>query len=111
MQYDGSMKRAPRFPSRWAGRWCTLGTTAVLSVALGACSTALYGARDGTIENPGSGARPGTAAVYVVRNKDTVDSLSQRYGVPVQTIVDRNNLKEPYTLRPGQALELPGARF
>jgi len=104
------MKRAPRFPSRWAGWWRTLGTTAALSVALGACST-LYGARQGTIEYPGSGAGPGATAVYVVKDKDTVDSLSQRYGVPVQTIVDRNNLKQPYTLQAGQSLQLPGARF
>jgi len=104
------MKRALRFPSRWAGWWRTLGTTAALSVALGACST-LYGARQGTIEYPGSGAGPGAAAVYVVKDKDTVDSLSQRYGVPVQTIVDRNSLKQPYTLQPGQSLQLPGARF
>src|SRR5262249_35012666 len=54
---------------------------------------------------------PGAAAIYVVKDKDTVDSLSQRYGVPVQTIVDRNDLKQPYTLRPGQSLQLPGARF
>src|SRR5262245_10195757 len=104
------MKSALRFPSRWAGWWRTLGTTAALSVALGACST-LYGARQGTIEYPGSGAGPGATAVYVVKDKDTVDSLSQRYGVPVQTIVDRNNLKQPYTLQPGQSLQLPGARF
>jgi len=104
------MKRALRFPSRWAGWWRTLGTTAALSVALGACST-LYGARQGTIEYPGSGAGPGATAVYVVKDKDTVDSLSQRYGVPVQTIVDRNNLKQPYTLQAGQSLQLPGARF
>ena len=35
MQYNGSMKRAPRYPSRWAGWTRTLGTTAALSVALG----------------------------------------------------------------------------
>jgi murein DD-endopeptidase MepM/ murein hydrolase activator NlpD len=83
---------------------------AVLSVALGACSNFL-GARDGTMEYPGSGAGPGAAASYVVKDKDTVESLSQRYGVPVQTIIDRNDLKQPYTLRPGQSLQLPGARY
>jgi murein DD-endopeptidase MepM/ murein hydrolase activator NlpD len=83
---------------------------AVLSVALGACSN-FYGAREGTIEYPGSGAGPNAVPVYVVKDKDTVESLSQRYGVPVQTIVDRNKLQQPYTLRAGQSLELPGARF
>src|SRR5258708_37495032 len=104
------MKRALRYPSRWAGCWRTLGITAVLSVALGACSN-LYGARDGTIEYPGSGAGPAAAAVYVVKEKDTVESVSQRYGVPAQTIIDRNRLIPPYTLRPGQSLQLPSARF
>jgi murein DD-endopeptidase MepM/ murein hydrolase activator NlpD len=104
------MKRALRYPSRWAGCWRTLGITAVLSVALGACST-LYGAREGTIEYPGSGSGRDVAAVYVVKEKDTVESVSQRYGVPVQTIVDRNRLISPYTLRPGQSLQLPNARF
>src|SRR5262245_10877228 len=105
------MKRAPSFPSRWAGWMRTLGTTAALTVALGACSNP-FGPRPGTTEYPGSGAGPGAAAVYVVNEKDTVDSVSQRFGVPSQTIIERNKLKgPPYTLKVGQYLELPGARF
>src|SRR5262249_60342113 len=104
------MKRAPRFPSRRAGWWRTLGTTAVLSVALGACAK-FYPARGGPIEYPGSGAAPGTPAIYVVKDKDTVDSVAQRYGVQPQAIIARNNLQKPYALRPGQSLELVGARY
>jgi murein DD-endopeptidase MepM/ murein hydrolase activator NlpD len=104
------MKRAPRFPSRRAGWWRTLRTTAALSVALGACSN-FYPAREGTIEYPGSGAAPGTPAIYVVKEKDTVDSVAQRYGVQPQAIIARNNLQKPYTLKPGQSLELVGAQF
>ncbi len=104
------MKRALRYPSRWAGCWRTLGMTVALSVALGACST-FMGAREGTIEYPGSGAGPNAVPIYVVKDKDTVETVSQRYGVPVQTIIDRNRLQQPYTLRPGQSIELPGARF
>jgi LysM repeat protein len=88
----------------------TLGTTAALSVALGACSN-VFGPKGGTMEYPGSGAGPNAVAVYVVNEKDTVDSISQRYGVPSQTIIDRNRLKAPYTLKAGQYIELPGARF
>ena len=110
MQYNGPMKRAPRYPSRWAGWLRTLGTTAALSVALGACSN-VFGPKGGTMEYPGSGAGPNAVAVYVVNEKDTVDSISQRYGVPSQTIIDRNRLKAPYTLKAGQNIELPGARF
>jgi murein DD-endopeptidase MepM/ murein hydrolase activator NlpD len=110
MQYNGPMKRAPRYPSRWAGWMRTLGTTAALSVALGACSN-VFGPKGGTMEYPGSGAGPNAVAVYVVNEKDTVDSISQRYGVPSQTIIDRNRLKAPYALKAGQYIELPGARF
>ena len=110
MQYNGFMKRALRYPSRWAGWWHTLGTMAVLSVALGACANP-FGPPGGTMEYPGSGAGPGAAATYVVNEKDTVESISQRYGVPVQTIIDRNKLQKPYTLKAGQYIELPGARF
>jgi len=89
----------------------TLGTTAALSVALGACSN-MFGPKGGTMEYPGSGAGPNAVAVYVVNEKDTVDSISQRYGVPSQTIIDRNRLKgPPYSLKTGQYIELPGARF
>ena len=70
------MKRAPRFPSRWAGWLRTLGTMAVLSVALGACSTIL-GAPEGTMEYPGSGAGPNAVPVYVVKDNDTVESLAR----------------------------------
>lgn len=110
MQYTSDMKNAARFPSRWAGRMHTLGTMAVLSVALGACNTVM-GAREGTMEYPGSAAGPNAVPVYVVKDKDTVDGLSRRYGVPSQTIIDRNNLKPPYTIKPGQTLAMPGARF
>jgi murein DD-endopeptidase MepM/ murein hydrolase activator NlpD len=110
MHYNGPMKRALRYPSRWAGRMCTLGIAAALSVALGACANP-FGTRGGTIEYPGSGAGPQAVAVYVVNEKDTLESISQRYGVPSQTIIDRNKLKAPYTLKVGQYIELPGARF
>lgn len=109
MQYNGIMRNALRFPSRWAGRLHTLGTTVVLTAALGACSN-FYGAREGTMEYPGSGAGPNAAASYVVKNKDTVDGIAHRYGVPPKTIIERNKLKSPYILQPGQTLEIPGAK-
>jgi len=82
----------------------------VLSVVLGACSTVM-GAREGTMEYPGSGAGANAVPVYVVKDKDTVESLSQRYGVSSQAIIDRNKLQQPYKLKAGQTLEMPGARF
>ena len=107
------MKKAPRFPSRWAGPWRTLGIAVVLSAALGACSSVenvMYGAREGTIEYPGSAAGANAVPSYVVKNKDTVDGVAQRFGVSSQTIIDRNNLKPPYALKAGQTIAIPGAR-
>jgi len=107
------MKRALRYPSRWAGRWRTLIITAALT-GLGACTSmdnVLYGAREGTMEYPGSAAGPDAVPVYVVKHKDTVDSIAQRYGVTVQSIVDRNKLQPPYPLRAGQTIMVPGAKY
>src|SRR5258708_1586195 len=107
------MKRALRYPSRWAGRWRTLIITAALT-GLGACTSldnVFYGGREGTMEYPGSGAGPNAVPTYVVKSKDTVDGIAQRYGVSVQSIVDRNGLQPPYPLRPGQTIEVPGAKY
>jgi murein DD-endopeptidase MepM/ murein hydrolase activator NlpD len=104
------MKRALRYPSRWAGRSRTLLTAAALSVALGACSYVGLESREGTMEYPGSGAAPGSVPIYTVRYRDTVDSIAQRYGVSTQSIIDRNKLQPPYPLQPGQSIEVPGAR-
>ena len=104
------MKRALRFPLRWAGRRRTLLTAVAMCAALGACDNVIYGAREGTMEYPGSGAAAGSVPTYVVKTRDTVDSIAQRYGVSSQTIIERNKLQEPYRIQPGQTLEVPGAR-
>jgi murein DD-endopeptidase MepM/ murein hydrolase activator NlpD len=104
------MKRALRFPLRWAGRSRTLLTAAAMCAALGACDSTLYGAREGTMEYPGSGAATGSVPTYVVRPRDTVDSIARQYGVSPRTIIERNKLQEPYSIQPGQTLEVPGAR-
>jgi lipoprotein NlpD len=72
---------------------------------------ALYGAREGTMEYPGSGAGPNAVPTYVVKNKDTIDGIASRYGVSSQVIVERNRLQAPYALRPGMTLLVPGARY
>ncbi len=88
-------------------------TAVALSGTLGACAqidNLFYGAREGTVEYPGSGAGANATTTYIVKDKDTVDSISQRFGLSTQTVIDRNKLSPPYALRSGQALELPGAR-
>jgi murein DD-endopeptidase MepM/ murein hydrolase activator NlpD len=87
---------------------------ATLSAALGACTSmdnVMYGAREGTMEYPGSGAGPNAVPTYVVKQKDTLDGIAHRYGVSSKSIAERNNLQPPYPLRPGQTLQVPGARY
>jgi murein DD-endopeptidase MepM/ murein hydrolase activator NlpD len=87
---------------------------ATLSAALGACTSmdnVMYGAREGTMEYPGSGAGPNAVPTYVVKQKDTLDGIANRYGVSSKSIAERNNLQPPYPLRPGQTLQVPGARY
>jgi murein DD-endopeptidase MepM/ murein hydrolase activator NlpD len=108
------MNTAPRIPSRWAGWSRSLAITATLSAALCACTSVdnvMYGAREGTMEYPGSAAGPNAVPTYVVKQKDTLDSIASRYGVSSQSIAARNNLQAPYPLRPGQTLQVPGARY
>lgn len=45
--------------------------------------------------------------IHIVKDGDTVESISLFYNVPASEIVKANNLKEPYTLSVGQALNIP----
>ena len=48
-----------------------------------------------------------TPKSVVVQKGDTLFSLSKKYEVPLKGIIDKNNLKQPYSLRVGQVLALP----
>ena len=71
----------------------------------------LYGAREGTMEYPGSAAGPDAVPTYIVKHKDTLDGIARRYGVSPESIAERNKLQAPYSLRPGQSLAVPGAKY
>lgn len=45
--------------------------------------------------------------IYVVKPKDSVDSIAQHYGIPVSSLIYYNQLDYPYPLAVGQALLLP----
>jgi len=83
-----------------------------LLAALGGCSVydnVVYSGRQGTIEQPGSAADPGQPAIYVVAARDTVYGIGRRFGVAPQTIIERNSLPPPYSIRVGQWLEIPAS--
>jgi murein DD-endopeptidase MepM/ murein hydrolase activator NlpD len=52
----------------------------------------------------------GPSVVSVLRG-DTVYGISRRTGASVRSIIDRNNLRPPYRLKPGQTLRIPGPMF
>jgi len=84
----------------------------LLLAALSACTVydkVVYSGRAGTVEQPGSAAEAGTPAIYVVASGDTVNGIARRFNVPPQTIIERNNLQPPHTIRTGQWLEVPAS--
>lgn len=48
--------------------------------------------------------------IYVVKDGETLGGIANRAGVTQRAIIDANKLKEPYHLRTGQQLVIPGAR-
>ena len=46
---------------------------------------------------------------YTVAEGDSVSSIAAQFGVDMQAIIDANGLSEPYLLRPGQQIVIPGA--
>jgi murein DD-endopeptidase MepM/ murein hydrolase activator NlpD len=45
-----------------------------------------------------------------VAEGDTVYRIAQRHDVPLRDLLEANNLRPPFTLRPGQVLRLPATR-
>ena len=47
----------------------------------------------------------------VVKKGDTLYSISRRYDVPLREVIEINNLRPPYSLKIGQVLRMPTARY
>lgn len=79
----------------------------VLTVFLAGCIGAQAPA---PVQNYGTSKGPGSAGVHNVIPGDTLWRVSQRYKIPMQDIVQANDIKPPYTLSVGQRLRLPPPR-
>ena len=53
---------------------------------------------------------PVEGTLHTVKKGDSIKSLSRKYNVPSQTIVDFNYLDAPYDLTPGLVITIPDAR-
>lgn len=52
-------------------------------------------------------AQPSGTSTITVGRGDTVYAISRKYGVPVRSVINSNNLRAPYLLKPGQNLRIP----
>lgn len=57
---------------------------------------------------PTSAPGPRPEFTHVVKQGETVYSISVQYGVPAAAIAEANNLQEPYVIYAGQTLIIPG---
>src|SRR3989344_3795618 len=44
---------------------------------------------------------------YKIQKGDTLFNLSQKYNISWVTLANLNNLKSPFTLKPGQTIQIP----
>ncbi|MCW5851340.1 MAG: LysM peptidoglycan-binding domain-containing protein [Anaerolineae bacterium] len=49
-----------------------------------------------------------TPTYYTVKRGDTVNSIARQFGVTAQALIATNGLRPPYTIYPGQTLQIPG---
>lgn len=98
-------RRAPR----------SLGMIAVAALVLAGCNMGGRPQGQGTTPPPQSLPTVATPAdvpsgTYVVVGGDTVHAVANRFGVPIRSLIELNNLQPPYQLAPGQTLQIPTQR-
>ncbi len=79
----------------------------IIMLLLGACSqeTKLFGR---TLWGGYSSQQEGSV---LVRKGDTLYSISRSHDVPMREVIEINGLRPPYTLKVGQRLQLPRAKY
>jgi lipoprotein NlpD len=92
-------------------RWLNAILPVVLVTALAACTSSSGPAPVTTLElreNPYRERNRGSlnASQYEVQRGDTLYSIAFRAGLDVRTLAGRNNIASPYTIYPGQKLQL-----
>lgn len=81
----------------------------VLSSLLVGCSSTKSSSVGVVDRNNAAPQRPTvTTGQYAVRRGDTLFSIAFRYGWDYKALAARNNIPEPYTIHPGQAIRFDG---
>ena len=52
-----------------------------------------------------------TPSSVIVTKGDTLYSISRRYDIPLKDLIEANSLRAPYSLKVGQKLNIPSARY
>ncbi|MBE1160983.1 peptidoglycan DD-metalloendopeptidase family protein [Dyella acidiphila] len=87
-------------------RWSALITTALLMTACARTVVVQQPPQGEAVVQPVQAAnRPGT---YTVAKGDTLYSIAFRNGTDFRALARQNGIAEPYTIWPGQVLQLPG---
>ncbi len=60
-----------------------------------------------TPQNPNAGVPVVAGAAYVIQQGDTISGVGRRFGTPVQTLIDLNNLGPRGSITAGQRIVLP----
>jgi lipoprotein NlpD len=69
---------------------------------------AACGGRKDSIVSPVPAQPPAASRIYiVVQRGQTLDALAERFRIDKAEIIALNNLKPPYTLKPGAVLQIP----
>lgn len=87
----------------------TLWLGLIVAAAVSACAAPVRA--PAPIERGASGAAPaasGCGRSVTVQSGDTLTGIAQRCGVSLTDLAAENGLRDPYTLRPGQVVRLPG---
>ena len=82
------------------------GPLLLLGLALGACSQS--GFRAPVINGNTAPIAAGPGGQVVVRSGDSLYKIAKRENVGLRALIDANRISPPYTIYPGQALNLPG---
>lgn len=90
-------------------RLSALGVTALVVVAMAGCATVPSGGSPGAAaERPGA-MTPATGSVHVVQRGETLYRIASSYGVDWRTLAESNGIRAPYTIHPGQRLQIRGS--